>query len=695
ASDVHVRELHLLCLSGPAFLASNDIVCFVFFRLPSCLRAAAFSCWTGIRFSFNRPRFSRFLLHRRFPLRVSHLHPSSPPGVRVLPVLRFLLPADALVLPLVLLVLSLVRLRGLSLVLPVPLLRCVLLVEPREGSQGRGDRRQKLRRWGRVRRRRGDAPEWTTKARLHDGSLFSPPTLRRWPSWTHLIAGASASVTSVLLLKVSCSCVSTPQVVAVRRHSAFCCLLAPSSSRRQTSQCLAPSCSSLPLSASSSASAVSSSSPFSLGASSASRPERETVPGGCGRTDDCLLFRVERGQCAAVPVVWQFDIFQQLLSFHEKHELRGEDLDGATAFFFRHFAREVCHTSWLKAEDALLRSRTHFVLSLPGASSSSSSPEASALSARGLEKDALALKSTQRPLPVLLPICAPLLLAPHFSTPHSPVSRVSWLAARGRLETAGARGCLRRWEHLFWERPRESACGRRLRGKRDREGTWRGRGESDLDAVEKEPEKGGEKEANGGGETVQRDKEEIKHQSVQVMSEDENVTRETQQIQTMEEEEETDGTCTLDPASASLEELISALSQTPETQHEAASSRLSFATPSSSLGSVLPSTSSLSPTYASASSPQSSLCTQSHSSSVTSSASSSSGMRRKRQPSLSRESLVACCEAKRCRQRGERRCRGREDGEEAKSSEIRVRRLGPPFLDFWLLQVATASEEAL
>ncbi|EPT29457.1 hypothetical protein TGME49_259840 [Toxoplasma gondii ME49] len=485
------------------------------------------------------------------------------------------------------------------------------------------------------------------------------------------------------------------EVVAVRRHSAFCCLLAPSSSRRQTSQCLASSCSSLPLSASSSASAVSSSSPFSLGASSASRPERETVPGGCGRTDDCLLFRVERGQCAAVPVVWQFDIFQQLLSFHEKHELRGEDLDGATAFFFRHFAREVCHTSWLKAEDALLRSRTHFVLSLPGASSSSSSPEASALSARGLEKDAHALKSTQRPLPVLLPICAPLLLAPHFSTPHSPVSRVSWLAARGPLETAGARGCLRRWEHLFWERPRESACGRRLRGKRDREGTWRGRGESDVDAVEKEPEKGGEKEANGGGETVQRDKEEIKHQSVQVMSEDENVTRETQQIQTMEEEEETDGTCTLDPASASLEELISALSQTPETQHEAASSRLSFATPSSSLGSVLPSTSSLSPTCASASSPQSSLCTQSHSSSATSSASSSSGMRRKRQPSFSRESLVACCEAKRCRQRGERRCRGREDGEEAKSSEIRVRRLGPPFLDFWLLQVATASEEAL
>ncbi|KEP66345.1 UNVERIFIED_CONTAM: hypothetical protein HHA_259840 [Hammondia hammondi] len=480
------------------------------------------------------------------------------------------------------------------------------------------------------------------------------------------------------------------EVVAVRRHSAFCCLLAPSASRRQTSQCLASCCSSCPLSASSSASAVPSSSPFSLGASSASRAERETVPGGCGRTDDCLLFRVERGQCAAVPVVWQFDIFQQLLSFHEKHELRGEDLDGATAFFFRHFAREVCHTSWLKAEDALLRSRTHFVLPVPGSSSSSSSPShssaPSALSLRGP-----GLKSTQRPLPVLLPICAPLLLAPHFSTPHARVSRASWLAARGLVEAGSARGCLRRWEHLFWERSRESACGRRLRGKRDSEGIWRGRGESALDVVEREAEKAGEKEANGGGVTVRRDKEELKHENVQLRSEAEDETRETQQTKTMEEEE-TDGTCIFDPASASLEELISALSPTPETQYEAASSRLSFATPSTSLSSVLPSTSPSSPSSsASVSSPHSSLCTPSRSSS----ASSSSGMRRKRQPSCSRESLVAGFEAKRCRRRGERRSSGREDGEEAKTSEIRVRRLGPPFLDFWLLQVATASQEAL
>lgn len=57
--------------------------------------------------------------------------------------------------------------------------------------------------------------------------------------------------------------------------------------------------------------------------------------------DDVLIVRVEGGRCGSVPVVWQYDLFKQLLSAHEKKELQAEDLDGTTAFFFRKFSREV------------------------------------------------------------------------------------------------------------------------------------------------------------------------------------------------------------------------------------------------------------------------------------------------------------------------------------------------------------------
>ncbi|PFH37970.1 hypothetical protein BESB_003110 [Besnoitia besnoiti] len=261
------------------------------------------------------------------------------------------------------------------------------------------------------------------------------------------------------------------EVFTLPRHSAFCCMLEVCPSRHPA-QAVAFSS---PVSVSSSLASCSSLSRAALSLAAAEAPPatqgqqpRLSAVSPQGRKEDSplLLFRVEGGQCGGVPVVSQYSIFQQLLSFHEKQELSGEDLDGTTSFFFRQFAREVSHVSWLKAEDAILRSRTHFRLTLPsplalrprGTRAASDAPSTAF---RLLETDTARSQDTADSTPkvALLPICSPLLMAPQFTTPFtapsadsglppSPSPSASSSAAWTRWRSR--RACLRRWEHAVW-----------------------------------------------------------------------------------------------------------------------------------------------------------------------------------------------------------------------------------------------------
>ncbi|PHJ23253.1 hypothetical protein CSUI_002899 [Cystoisospora suis] len=163
-----------------------------------------------------------------------------------------------------------------------------------------------------------------------------------------------------------------------------------------------------------------------------------------GEIDDILIVRGEGGRCGCVPVVWQYDLFKQLLSAHERKELQGDDLDGTMAFFFRKFSREVVHKNWLYAEDALLRSRTHFYLPLHSSPHSSSSSSRlfpyrptkktfSSSSTRSIDTPKESSISLSRKFErdceqVFLPVCSPLLMAPQFFIPSSDRRDLFWIA---------------------------------------------------------------------------------------------------------------------------------------------------------------------------------------------------------------------------------------------------------------------------